>query len=154
MGRRALQIATALLALVPILTGIITMLGVSDPLYASSGVPALPVLDSNLRFFGGVWLGLGLVPIWLVPRIESEGVLFRVVWGGIFLGGIGRLLSMLMVGLPPLPFVGFTALEVIGAPLFVYWQHLARKGRPQVTAAAIPFPSTAARSTPTPRPRS
>ncbi|ODM72834.1 DUF4345 domain-containing protein [Bradyrhizobium elkanii] len=127
MGRRALQIATALLALVPILTGIITMLGVSDPLYASSGVPALPVLDSNLRFFGGVWLGLGLVLIWLVPRIESEGVLFRVVWGGIFLGGIGRLLSMLMVGLPPLPFVGFTALEVIGAPLFVYWQHLVAK---------------------------
>jgi uncharacterized protein YjeT (DUF2065 family) len=123
MGRRALQIATALLALVPVLTGLITMLGVSDPLYASSGVPALPVLDSNLRFFGGVWLGLGLALLWLVPRIESESVLFRVIWGGIFLGGIGRLLSMAMVGLPPLPFVGFTALEVIGAPLFVYWQH-------------------------------
>ncbi|NLS74626.1 DUF4345 domain-containing protein [Bradyrhizobium brasilense] len=127
MGRRPLQIATALLALVPILTGIITMLGVSDPLYASAGVPALPVLDSNLRFFGGVWLGLGLALLWLVPRIESESVLFRVVWGGIFLGGIGRLLSMLMVGLPPLPFVGFTALEVVGAPLFVYWQHLVAK---------------------------
>ncbi|MVT65794.1 DUF4345 domain-containing protein [Bradyrhizobium pachyrhizi] len=124
MGRRPLQVATALLALVPILTGIITMLGVSDPLYASAGVPALPVLDSNLRFFGGVWLGLGLALLWLVPRIESESVLFRAVWGGIFLGGVGRLLSMLMVGLPPLPFVGFTALEVIGAPLFVYWQHL------------------------------
>ncbi|MGY4480557.1 DUF4345 domain-containing protein [Bradyrhizobium sp. USDA 3364] len=124
MGRRALQIATALLALVPILTGIITMLGVSDPLYASSGVPALPVLDSNLRFFGGVWLGLGLALLWLVPRIESETVLFRVVWGGIFLGGIGRLLSIMIVGAPPLPFVGFTLLEVIGAPLFVYWQHL------------------------------
>ncbi|MES5487450.1 DUF4345 domain-containing protein [Bradyrhizobium sp. INPA03-11B] len=123
MGRRALQIATVVLALVPILTGIITMLGVSDPLYASSGVPALPVLDSNLRFFGGVWLGLGLALLWLVPRIESESVLFRVVWGGIFLGGIGRLLSIVMVGAPPLPFVGFTLLEVIGAPLFVYWQH-------------------------------
>lgn len=123
MGRRALQIATAALALIPILTGIITMLGVSDPLYASSSVPALPVLDSNLRFFGGLWFGLGLGLLWLVPRIESESVLYRVVWAGIFLGGIGRLLSMIMVGLPPLPFVGFTLLEVIGAPLFVYWQH-------------------------------
>ncbi|AUC98102.1 MULTISPECIES: DUF4345 domain-containing protein [Bradyrhizobium] len=123
MGRRALQIATVVLALIPILTGIITMLGVSDPLYAASGVPALPVLDSNLRFFGGLWFGLGLGLLWLVPRIESEGVLYRVVWAGIFLGGIGRLLSMIMVGLPPLPFVGFTALELIGAPLFVYWQH-------------------------------
>lgn len=130
MGRRALQIATALLALVPILTGIITMLGVSDPLYASSGVPALPVLDSNLRFFGGVWLGLGLALLWLVPRIESESGPFRVVWGSIFLGGIGRLLSIVMVGTPPLPFVGLTALEAIGAPLFVYWQHrVATAGR-------------------------
>lgn len=130
MGRRALQIATVVLALIPILTGIITMLGVSDPLYAGSGVPALPVLDSNLRFFGGLWFGLGLGLLWLVPRIESESVLYRVVWAGIFLGGIGRLLSMVMVGLPPMPFICFTALELIGAPLFVYWQHrVATAGR-------------------------
>ncbi|KJC62441.1 membrane protein [Bradyrhizobium sp. LTSPM299] len=131
MGRRALQITTAVLALVPIVTGVITMLGVSDPLYASAGVPALPVLDSNLRFFGGVWLGLGLSLLWLTPRIESQTVLFRVVWGAIFLGGVGRLLSILLVGSPPIPFVGFTALELIGAPLFVYWQHrVAATARP------------------------
>ncbi|MBR0798196.1 DUF4345 domain-containing protein [Bradyrhizobium jicamae] len=122
MGKRALQIITALLALVPILTGVITMLGVHDPLYASAGVPALPVLDSNLRFFGGVWFGLGIAMLWLVPRIESQTVLYRVIWGAIFLGGIGRLLSMPLIGSPPLPFIGFTALELIGAPLFVYWQ--------------------------------
>ncbi|QPF82720.1 DUF4345 domain-containing protein [Bradyrhizobium genosp. L] len=130
MGRRPLQIASALLALVPIVTGLITMLGISDPLYASSGVPALPVLDSNLRFFGGVWLGLGLALLWLVPRIESETVLFRVIWGGIFVGGFGRLLSILVVGAPPIPFIGFTALELIGAPLFVWWQHRVATSRP------------------------
>ena len=131
MGRRPLQIATALLALVPILTGIITMLGVSDPLYASAGVPALPVLDSNLRFFGGFWLGLGLALLWLVPRIENQTVLFRAVWGGIFLGGIGRLLSILLVGAPPIPFIGFTALELIGAPLFIWWQHRVAMAAPK-----------------------
>ncbi|KJC37037.1 membrane protein [Bradyrhizobium sp. LTSP885] len=130
MGKRALQITTAVLALVPTVTGVITMLGVSDPLYASAGVPALPVLDSNLRFFGGVWLGLGLSLLWLTPRIESQTVMFRVIWGAIFLGGVGRLLSILVVGSPPIPFVGFTALELIGAPLFVYWQHrVATAGR-------------------------
>ncbi|WP_426441925.1 DUF4345 domain-containing protein [Bradyrhizobium genosp. P] len=131
MGRRALQITTGLLALVPILTGLITMLGVSDPLYASAGIPALPVLDSNLRFFGGAWLGLGLALLWLIPRIESQTILFRVIWGAIFLGGVGRLLSILLVGAPPIPFVGFTALELIGAPLFVAWQHrVAQAARP------------------------
>ena len=60
MGKRLLQITTALLGLVPLLTGLITMLGVHDPLYSAAGIPALPLLDSNLRFFGGVWLGLGI----------------------------------------------------------------------------------------------
>jgi uncharacterized protein YjeT (DUF2065 family) len=123
MGKRLLQITTALLGLVPLLTGLITMLGVHDPLYSAAGIPALPVLDSNLRFFGGVWLGLGIAILWLVPRIETETVLFRAIWGAIFLGGAGRLLSILLVGTPPIPFVGFTALELIGAPLFIYWQH-------------------------------
>jgi len=124
MGKRLLQITTGLLGLVPLLTGLITMLGVHDPLYSAAGIPALPVLDSNLRFFGGVWLGLGIAILWLVPRIETETVLFRAIWGAIFLGGAGRLLSILLVGTPPIPFVGFTALELIGAPLFIYWQHL------------------------------
>lgn len=123
MGRRSLQVLTVLLSLVPILTGIVTMLGIYDPLYASGGVPALPALDSNLRFFGGVWLGLGLALLRLVSRIEHEAALFRVIWGAIFIGGVGRLLSMAFVALPPLPFIGFTALEIIGAPLFIYWQH-------------------------------
>ena len=123
MGKRLLQITTALLGLVPLLTGLITMLGVHDPLYSAAGIPALAVLDSNLRFFGGVWLGLGIAILWLVPRIETETVLFRAIWGAIFLGGAGRLLSILLVGTPPVPFVGFTALELIGAPLFISWQH-------------------------------
>ena len=124
MGKRLLQITTALLGLVPLLTGLITMLGVHDPLYSAAGIPALAVLDSNLRFFGGVWLGLGIAILWLVPRIETETVLFRAIWSAIFLGGAGRLLSILLIGTPPIPFVGFTALELIGAPLFIYWQHL------------------------------
>ena len=93
MGRFPLQVCTVVLSLIPIATGAVTMLGVEDPLYLPLGLPSAPVLDSNLRFFGGVWLGLGLAMLWLVPGIEHQGVLFRVLWGAIFLGGVGRLLS-------------------------------------------------------------
>jgi hypothetical protein len=123
VNKRPLQVTTAVLGLVPVITGVITLLGIHDPIYASAGLPASALLDSNLRFFGGVWLGLGLAIFWLVPAIERQGLLFRVIWGAIFLGGIGRLLSMILLGFPPAPFIGFTALEVVGAPLFVYWQH-------------------------------
>ena len=118
---RLLQALTGVLALIPILTGAITMMGVHDPLYAALDLPGNPLLDSNLRFLGGVWLGLGLATFWMVPRLHAQTVLFRVVWGAIFIGGLGRLLSMLVVGWPPAPLIAFTVLEIVGAPLFVGW---------------------------------
>jgi hypothetical protein len=122
MSKRLLQILTAILGAVPVLTGIIGLFGLADPIYADAGIPAIALLDSNLRFLSGAWLGLGLAVWWLVPRIETQTVLFRALWAMIFIGGIGRLLSMLFLGMPPLPFIAFTALEIVGAPLFVAWQ--------------------------------
>jgi hypothetical protein len=122
MSRLILQVCTAVLALIPIVTGIISLLGIKDPLYRPLALPESPVLDSNLRFFGGVWLGVGLAMLWLVPSIEHQGVLFRALWGAVFLGGLGRMLSWLRIGSPPRPFMGFTLLELLGAPAFIRWQ--------------------------------
>ena len=122
INKRGLQIATAFLGAIPIVTGIIGMFGLSDPIYASAKIPANALLDSNLRFFSGVWLGLGIGLYWLIPNVEKQTLLFRVLWGMIFLGGVGRLMSMLFLAPPPLPFIGFTALEIVGAPLFIWWQ--------------------------------
>ncbi|HEY3117068.1 MAG TPA: DUF4345 family protein [Chloroflexota bacterium] len=76
MSRLLLQICTGLLALIPIAT-------------------QAPVLDSNLRFFGGIWLGIGLALLWLVLPIEEQGARY----------------------------IGFIILELVGAPLFIYWQY-------------------------------
>ena len=122
MTRRSLQTFTAVLALIPVLTGVLTMLGIDDPLYHASGLPRDVLLDGNLRFLGGVWLALGLAMWSLLPRIEHEGRLFTILWGAVFLGGVGRALSMAAMGLPPAPFIGFTVLELAGAPLFIAWQ--------------------------------
>ncbi len=112
----------AVLGVIPVLTGVVTLFGLADPIYASAGLPENALLDSNLRFFGGVWLGLGLALYWLIPTIEKQTVLFRVLWGMIFLGGIGRILSMILLGAPPAPFIAFAALEIVGAPLLIAWQ--------------------------------
>jgi len=123
MNNRALQITMIVLGAIPVITGILTMFGLDDPLYASAHLPRNTLLDSNLRFFGGLWLGLGLAVWWLVPAIEKCGSLFRILWGMIFLGGIGRALSKIFAGLPPAPFMGFTLLELLGAPLIILWQY-------------------------------
>jgi|JI10StandDraft_1071094.scaffolds.fasta_scaffold118210_2 hypothetical protein len=136
MNKRNLQIATAILALVPIITGLIGLTGLSDPLYAALNLPHEATLDSNLRFYSGVWLGVGLAAAWIVPRIERETTLFRALWLMIFLGGVGRLLSLAITGMPFAPFVGFTALEIIGAPFFVWWQTKIATGSSHATGSA------------------
>ena len=122
MGKRTLQITTAVMAAIPVLTGILSMFGLSDPIYASVSLPANAMLDSNLRFFGGVWLGLGMALYWLIPNIEKQTVMFRVLWGMVFLGGVGRLMSMLFLARPPVPFIAFTVIDLAGAPVFIAWQ--------------------------------
>jgi predicted membrane channel-forming protein YqfA (hemolysin III family) len=123
MKKRPLQITMAVLCAIPVVTGIVGMFGVNDPLYSSAGLPANALVDSNLRFFGGLWLGLGLAMYyWVIPNIEKQTILFRAFWGAIFLGGVGRLVSMIFLARPPAPFIAFTALELVGAPVFIAWQ--------------------------------
>ena len=122
MSKLALQIVTGLVGIIPVATGVLALMGVLGPVYVALGVPRIVLLDSNLRFFGGVWLGLGLALCWLIPTIERQTVLFRVLWGMIFIGGIGRILSMMLLGWPPVAFVVFTAIEMVGAPLCIWWQ--------------------------------
>jgi hypothetical protein len=122
VSQRPLQIATGALAVVPVVTGVLGMLGLNDPLYAAMHLPSDATLDSNLRFYGGVWLGLGLCAFWTIPGIARKTAVFRVLWLMIFIGGIGRLVSLLLVGVPFRPFIGFTVLEIVGAPIFVWWQ--------------------------------
>jgi F0F1-type ATP synthase assembly protein I len=122
MSLRALQVSSGLLGMIPVATGVLTMLGLADPIYADAGLPPSALLDSNLRFLGGLWLVVGLALFWLIPRMAQQTALFRVLWLMIFAGGVGRLLSMAVVGPPPWPFIGFTLLEIVGAPLFIAWQ--------------------------------
>jgi Domain of unknown function (DUF4345) len=120
-----LQFLTVLLALVPIATGMAGLLLGPAELRTFSLISTTDpqfVLDSNYRYFSGLWLALGLCLLYSVRSIEYNGLIFRLVWGAIFIGGIGRAISMIQVGIPPLPFIGFTALELVGAPLFIYWQ--------------------------------
>jgi hypothetical protein len=125
MSRTMLQIFTTLLALVPIATGIAGMVIGPAELRTFSPIATTDphhVLDSNYRYFSGLWLTLGLFLLATVRNIETQGPMFRFIWIAIFIGGVGRALSILQVGMPLTPFVGFTLLELIGAPVFIYWQ--------------------------------
>jgi hypothetical protein len=124
---RLFQAICAVLGLIPIITGVLSLMGLHNPEYRAAGIPMHVVLDSNLRFYGGIWLGLGVVFLWMVPRLRTETLLFRSFALMIFIGGIGRLIAMFAVGMPPVPFIAFTALEIVGMPLLAWWQNSLRQ---------------------------
>lgn len=131
-SRRLLQVLTGILGGLTIGLGAMSLVfGVHHPIYGFDALPELPELDSNLRFLGGLGLGLGGLMIWIIPRIEVSTAVFRAVWYCAFLGGVGRLVSILAVGAPSVLMTLFSVLEVVGAPLMIYWQRsVANQARP------------------------
>lgn len=94
-----------------------------------------PLLNSQIRYLGAVWLGFGAL-LWHclrdLPRFAPivRGALWVVV-----LGGLGRLASVVQFGHPPSAvgthFVnGAIAIELIGIPFLLVWMgRLLPRGR-------------------------
>lgn len=60
-----------------------------------------PRLDNIHRFLAGVYLGAGLISLWAgitIRRRESALIVLTALGG--FLGGMGRVISMITVGTP------------------------------------------------------
>jgi hypothetical protein len=126
MSRRILQAILMIVGLILIITGLLGIIyGITDDFYGismSSNIQGNIILDSNLRFYGGLSIGLGLIIFWLIPSLEKQKIIFRLISLMILIGGIGRVISMIMVGNPSTLFIIFTMLELL-FPLLIFWQN-------------------------------
>jgi hypothetical protein len=128
MGRRILQVILAVVGIIAIVTGILGIAtGILDDFYSVPKVAKNTVLDSNLRYFSGLWFGLGLLLLWIIPSIERQVVLLRALSLMIFCGAIGRIFSMTVLGLPSIPFLVFTLMELAFPLLLLLQQSLSPK---------------------------
>ena len=90
-----------------------------------------PVLDSQNRFYGVMFAGSGAL-LWLCARDPARYTdVLRIVCWSVFAGGVARLLSIALAGVPTVPVVALTAIELIGFPLLVAWH---RRSLRDVTA--------------------
>jgi hypothetical protein len=117
--RRALQIAVALLALVPVAAGLAGVL--RGPAMVGDW-PATVSADSHVRYLSGLLLAIGLGWWSVVPAIEHRAARVRLLAALVVCGGLARLLSLVVVGTPSRPMLAALAMELLVTPAIALWQ--------------------------------
>jgi hypothetical protein len=117
--RRALQIAVAIASLVPISAGLAGIVLGPVMLNVAAGAD----LDSHFRYLSGLLLGVGLGYASTIPRIETHEARFRLLTGIVILGGLGRLFSLLAIGMPSQVMAAALVMELLVTPALAMWQH-------------------------------
>jgi Domain of unknown function (DUF4345) len=119
--KRLLQGVVAVACLVPLLAGGSGVLRGAEMMHGVG--PAPPVdLDSHFRYLSGLLLGIGLAFLWCIPAIERRTLLFRTLGFLAILGGLARLLGLILRGVPGPGHVFGLAMELGTVPLLLLWQ--------------------------------
>lgn len=119
-SKRLLQTTVATLGLIPVVTGAAGVL--AGPEIVVGAPPGSVDLDSHFRFLSGIFLGVGLTFYATIPSIERKTSLFRLAAALVFAGGIGRLISLPVAGVPEAPHLFGLAMELLVVPALVLWQ--------------------------------
>jgi len=117
-SQRVVQICLFLVAAIAMLGGALQMyLGQPD---------TTPRLDNVHRFMAGVYFSTGVIALWAAMTIRRQGTLVFLLALGVFLAGIGRLVSISQVGLPEpaAVWLGYLIPELL-LPVVIIVAHLA-----------------------------
>jgi len=117
--RLLLQVFVTVGGLIPIASGTAGIFLGPEFVGATIGTAA----DSHFRYLSGLLLGLGLGFWSTIPRIEANGTRFKLLTFFVFVGGLARLFSLVVVGIPPVGMLGALAMELGVTPLLCWWQH-------------------------------
>ena len=91
-SQQIVQVCLFIVAAIAIVGGALQMyLGQPD---------TLPRLDNVHRFMAGVYFSTGVISFWAAYTIRQQGTLVYLLALGVFLAGVGRLVSIRRVGLP------------------------------------------------------
>ncbi|MFD2025858.1 DUF4345 domain-containing protein [Promicromonospora aerolata] len=127
MGHRTLIVVTAVLGAVPVLSGLLGIVGGPEAL--PGGGPVNATVDSEYRFINVFWLAAGLLIWWSLRRPAQRADVTRVILAIASLGAVPRLVSVAVSGWPHPVFVGALVLELLVVPLVIWW-HLRTFPRP------------------------
>jgi len=120
-SQRVVQICLLLLAAIGMFGGALQMV---------LGQPGTtPRLDNVHRFMAGIYFGSALIALWAGVTVRQQGTLVFLIAVAVFLGAVGRLVSMSQVGLPdpPAVWLGYLLPELVLPWIIIVTHTLARR---------------------------
>lgn len=106
------------IALVVAITGLNVLLGGASAIPGAVGGTEATV-DNELRFFSVFWLAYGGFCFWVARNIQAQHTFIPLIALAFFVGGLGRLMSMLTVGTPAAVLIPAMILEFV-IPIIIY----------------------------------
>lgn len=129
MSKKILQIVLGLASLAPLIIGLMDYLpGVQKYFPAGTEIPTK--LDSEFRFMVGAFMGYAFMGFYIARHVTTAIWPLRIMCIGVFIGGLGRLISALTVGPPPTGLYISMVIELL-FPLFMVWQNAVVKKQNQ-----------------------
>jgi hypothetical protein len=116
--RRLLQQSVAVVATIPVATGLYGVLFGQ----ALTGDAVSISAESHFRYLSGLLLGIGLCFWSTLPSIEIHTGRVRLLTLLVVIGGLSRLIGLALTGLPSLFMLGGLIVELIVAPVLCLWQ--------------------------------
>lgn len=116
--RKVLQQTVAIVATIPVATGLYGVLFGQ----ALTGDAVSISAESHFRFMSGLLLGIGLCFWSTLPGLEEKTNRFRLLTLLVVIGGLSRLVGLVLTGLPSFFMVGGLIVELIVAPVLCLWQ--------------------------------
>jgi hypothetical protein len=116
--RRYLQWTVFVGALIPVTAGLFGV--IFGP--ALTGDQVSVSADSHFRYLSGLLLAIGLLFWSTTPAIEEKTGRFRLLALIVFIGGLARLLGLMLTGVPSLYMLGGLAMELVVTPVVALWQ--------------------------------
>ena len=68
--------------------------------WLAPGTTATLLLDADLRFLGGMMLGIGLIFFWAIAKLETLGSVIYILASAVAVGAAGRIYARIMYGNP------------------------------------------------------
>ena len=118
MVHRITQVCLFAVALIAITGGMLQMV-LGEPQTSAR-------LDNVHRFMAGVYLSTGFINFWAARTIRTQGALVYLLALGVFMAGVGRLVSISQVGLPEpaAVWLAYMIPELV-LPFVIAWTHRA-----------------------------